>query len=51
LYAVARGDLTITKYLIDVLKLDINVKDNDGNNILFTAIEHGHIDHIKYCIE
>jgi ankyrin repeat protein len=50
-FAVARGDLDIVKYMIENLKLDILVKDSEGNNPFFTAVEHGHLDIVKYFIE
>ncbi len=50
-FAVARGDLDVVKHMIENLKLDINVKDNEGNNSFFTAIEHGHLSIVQYFIE
>lgn len=39
-FAVARGDIDIVKHLVDNLKLDLNIKDGDGNTPFFTAVEH-----------
>lgn len=37
--------------MVENLKLDINVKDNEGNSPFFTAIEHGHLNMVQYFIE
>lgn len=37
--------------MIENLKLDLNIKDNEGNTPFFTAIEHGHLDIVQYFIE
>lgn len=50
-FAVARGDLEIVRYMIENLKLDTYVKDNQGNNPFFTAVEHGHLNIVEYFIE
>jgi len=37
--------------MVENLKLDVNVKDNEGNSPFFTAIEHGHLNMVQYFIE
>ena len=49
-YACARGDVSIVSYLIETIKLDYQIKDNEGNNPFFTAVEHGCIDLVKYFV-
>lgn len=43
--------MEIVRYMIEVLKLDTNVKDTEGNNPFFTALEHGHLNVVQYFIE
>jgi len=42
-FAVARGDLSVVQHMIQGLNLDTLVKDKEGNNPFFTAVEHGHL--------
>ena len=33
------------------MKVEHGVKDQEGNNAYFTAIEHGHLELVKYFVE
>ena len=37
--------------MIDILKVDYEVKDKEGNTPFFTAVEHGFLHLVKYFVE
>ena len=39
------------KHLIENYKIDYQIKDKEGNTPFFTAIEHGHLDLLRYLVE
>lgn len=51
-YAVVGGDLNCLKYLIEEGKLNFKLTNNEnGNTILHTAAENGHLHVVRFCCE
>ena len=49
-FAASRGDLEIFQYLLEEGG-DPTLQDSEGNTCLFTAVQHNHINIIKYLLE
>ncbi|EGR32010.1 hypothetical protein IMG5_098360 [Ichthyophthirius multifiliis] len=49
-FASSRGDIKIVDYLIS-LQSDLNQQDSEGNNAFFIAVQHGHLDLVKYLCD
>lgn len=41
----------MVRHMIEALKVDHSLKDKEGNSGFLTAVEHGHVDMVKYFIE
>lgn len=50
-FAAREGQTEMCKYLVEELKLDVNVKDDDGETPLLHAARQGHADIAKYLME
>ncbi|MCL7048274.1 hypothetical protein MKW94_002120, partial [Papaver nudicaule] len=50
-FAAREGKIEICKYLTEELKIDVNIKDEDGDTPLLHAARQGHNDIAKYLIE
>jgi hypothetical protein len=49
-FAVARGNLDIVRHLIEAVGVDHSPKDKEGNSPFLTAVEHGHLELVRYFI-
>lgn len=49
-FACAKGDPAVVQHLIEGLGVDFRVKDKEGNIPFFTAIEHGHLELVRYFV-
>lgn len=47
--AVSHGRLDMVMMLIEA-GADINIQDEDGSTALMCAVEHGHMDIVKYLL-
>lgn len=50
-YVVAAGNMDVLRYVVEEWKIDMEVKDKEGNGALFTAVEHGLVDVVRYLVE
>ncbi|KAI3518906.1 hypothetical protein L1887_07796 [Cichorium endivia] len=50
-FAAREGKTEVCKYLVEELKLDVNIKDEDGETPLIHAARQGHTSTAKYLIE
>ncbi|GAB2287431.1 hypothetical protein Dimus_021808 [Dionaea muscipula] len=50
-FAAREGQIDVCKYLLEELKLDVNVKDGDGDTPLIHAARQGHTATAKYLLE
>lgn len=50
-FACARGDIDIVKLLVQEYKADIHLKDSEKHTPFLTAIQHRHLDIVRYFVE
>ncbi len=51
LYAIQGNSLDVVRYCVEEKKIDINLKDKEGEGYLYHAVRSGHLDTIKYLIQ
>lgn len=50
-FAAREGQTEVCKYIVEELKLDVNIKDEDGETPLLHAARQGHVATVKYLID